>query len=43
MKIDASKYLLPIPPEQSISADSPIPFSLNKLWFDLIDIEQKTF
>ncbi len=42
-KIKASKKLDPIPQEEAITADSPIPFSIKQLWFDLIDIEQKTF
>ena len=42
-KIKASKKLNPIPQEEAITADSPIPFSIKQLWFDLIDIEQKTF
>jgi hypothetical protein len=35
MKLDIS--------EQRISEDSPIPFSLKKLWFDLDDFERQTF
>ncbi|MBP8745792.1 MAG: ATP-binding protein [Syntrophorhabdus sp.] len=31
------------PPETTITADSPIPFSANKLWFDLDDYERQTF
>lgn len=42
-KIEASKYLAPNPQEEAITADSPIPFSIKQLWFELIDIEQKTF
>lgn len=29
--------------EESISADSPIPFSIKKLWFELDDFERQTF
>ncbi|WP_416442107.1 ATP-binding protein [Leeuwenhoekiella sp. A16] len=29
--------------KESITADTPIPFSLNKLWFELIDFEKQTF
>jgi hypothetical protein len=29
--------------KESITADSPIPFSLNQLWFDLDDFERQTF
>lgn len=35
MNLDISK--------ESITADSPIPFSLNQLWFDLDDFERQTF
>lgn len=28
---------------EAITADSPIPFSIKKLWFDLIDFEKMTF
>lgn len=31
------------PPDTVVSADSPIPFSLQKLWFDLDDFERQTF
>lgn len=42
-KIEAAKFLT-IPPDlEALTADSPIPFSINQLWFELIDIEQKTF
>lgn len=33
---------LQIEPDR-ISADSPIPFSVNRLWFELCDIEERTF
>lgn len=29
--------------EESITADSPIPFSIKRLWFELDDFERKTF
>lgn len=29
--------------EESITADSPIPFSIKKLWFELDDVERQTF
>jgi len=29
--------------KESITADSPIPFSLNQLWFDLDDFERQTY
>lgn len=31
------------PPDTAITADSPIPFSIKKLWFDLDDYERRTF
>ncbi len=42
-KIDAVKHLVEKPNLSSINSDSPIPFSLKKLWFDLDDFERKTF
>lgn len=42
-KIAASKSLAIVPAESSITSDSPIPFSLKKLWFDLDDFERQTF
>lgn len=36
-------YLKRCPPDTAITADSPIPFSLKKLWFDLDDFERQTF
>ena len=29
--------------KESITADSPIPFSINQLWFELVDFEKQTF
>src|SRR5690606_5703123 len=29
--------------KESITADSPIPFSIKRLWFELDDFERKTF
>ena len=42
-KRSAAGHLAKPPPEIAISADSPIPFSANKLWFDLDDYERQTF
>lgn len=42
-KIEASKLLDKPANENSINADSPIPFSLNKLWYDLDDFEKQVF
>jgi len=40
----AAAALLPdAPPETVITSDSPIPFSLKRLWFDLDDFERQTF
>jgi hypothetical protein len=39
----AAKHLAKQPPETVITSDSPIPFSLRKLWFDLDDFERQTF
>jgi uncharacterized protein DUF87 len=36
-------HLTKRPPDTAITADSPIPFSLKKLWFDLDDYERQTF
>lgn len=42
-KKEAAKSLKKIPPETAITADSPIPFNLKKLWFDLDDFERQTY
>lgn len=42
-KIESSKKLNNKPDAHSVNADSPIPFSLNKLWFDLDDFEKQVF
>jgi len=39
----AAAHLAVPPPDAAISADSPIPFSLRQLWFDLDDFERQTF
>ena len=36
----AAQYLDKPPADSAISADSPIPFSIRKLWFDLDDQER---
>lgn len=43
MKVHAAKSLRVSPPDTTITADSPIPFSIRKLWFDLINFENQTF
>ncbi len=42
-KKEASAHLASPPPDTAITADSPIPFSMKKLWFDLDDFERQTF
>jgi len=42
-KIAGSSKLSNVPPRSAITADSPIPFSINKLWFELDDFERRTF
>ncbi|MDY6908852.1 MAG: ATP-binding protein [Thermodesulfobacteriota bacterium] len=42
-KKEAVAYLEDKPPDAVITADSPIPFSMKKLWFDLDDFERQTF
>ena len=39
----AAAHLADKPPDAAITADSPIPFSLKNLWFDLDDYERQTF
>jgi uncharacterized protein len=43
MKMAAARKLSHPPPPESISADSPLPFSLRQLWFELQDAENMTF
>lgn len=43
MKRVAAIHLSNPPPPASITADSPIPFSIRQLWFDLDDFERRTF
>lgn len=42
-KREVAKGLSAKPPAEAITADSPIPFSAKKLWFDLDDYERQTF
>jgi len=42
-KIKVSNLMNLGTPKESITADSPVPFSLNQLWFDLDDFERQTF
>lgn len=42
LKQEAAAHL-PLPPDaQTITADSPIPFSIRRLWFELDDFERQT-
>lgn len=42
-KKTSNKILLRPVKEETITSDSPIPFSIKKLWFDLDDFERQTF
>lgn len=43
LKRAGAAFLQTPPPIVSITADSPIPFSLRQLWFELDDFERQTF
>ncbi len=43
MKTAASQQLTAPPPTESLTADSPIPFSIRKLWYQLDCFERVTF
>lgn len=43
LKKAGAAHLAKRPPDTAITADSPIPFSIKKLWFDLDDYERQTF
>ena len=43
MKRESADQLPDPPPTETITADSPIPFSLKQLWFELDDFERQTF
>ncbi|MFP4554570.1 MAG: ATP-binding protein [Actinomycetota bacterium] len=43
MKLDASVHLTPPPPPETVTADSPIPFSLRTLWMELEHDERATY
>jgi hypothetical protein len=42
-KVSSAAYLKNPPPEEVITADAPIPFSIKQLWFDLDDFERCTY
>jgi DNA helicase HerA-like ATPase len=43
MKIAAAANLASPPPPETLTADSPVPFSIKQLWFDLDRFERVTF
>jgi hypothetical protein len=43
MKLEAAQHLAKPPPPEAITADSPIPFNIRRLWLELDDIERSTF
>ena len=43
LKLEGSRHLETKTPAQAITADSPIPFSLRRLWWELENDERKTF
>ena len=43
MKVRASHSLQNPPPAEALTADSPLPFSIKKLWYDLDSFERMTF
>lgn len=43
LKVEAAQHLETKPPAQAVTADSPIPFSLRRLWWELENDERKTF
>lgn len=43
MKVAAAAHLAVAPPPETLTADSPVPFSLKKLWYDLDKFERVTF
>ncbi|WP_258120498.1 ATP-binding protein [Mesorhizobium onobrychidis] len=43
MKVASAKLLPNPPPPETLTADSPVPFSIRQLWFDLDRFERLTF
>ncbi len=43
MKVAAAKNLDSCPPHEALTADSPVPFSIKQLWYDLDKFERITF
>lgn len=43
MKVTAARHLAVPPPLETLTADSPVPFSIKKLWYELDKFERVTF
>lgn len=43
LKVEAAAHLADPPPVEAITADSPLPFSIRRLWFELEDEERATY
>ena len=43
MKLEAARHLAVEAPEATLSADSPVPFSIKRLWYELDSFERTTF
>ncbi|MEX0731165.1 MAG: ATP-binding protein [Aquisalimonadaceae bacterium] len=43
MKVAAAERLATPPPHETLTADSPVPFSIKKLWYELDQFERTTF
>jgi len=43
MKVAAAQHLAIPPPPETLTADSPVPFSIKKLWYELDKFERITF
>lgn len=43
MKVAAAPHLVISPPPETLTADSPVPFSIKKLWYELDKFERITF
>lgn len=43
MKVAAAAHLILPPPPETLTADSPVPFSIKRLWYELDKFERVTF
>lgn len=43
LRVGGASFLASPPPLHGVTADSPIPFSLRQLWFDLVDYENRSY